>query len=131
MIDFEKLPRFKMREIQIASMAPQWADVYDVTIEAVERQLGIAHVWCESNKKKAPKKDPVRFLNNWMRIAKNMGSLVSKPVDTNYKPVRNDDEVMSGEDFALMKEAVVRSRLKENDKLNLPGLLKGEIKIEI
>src|SRR5580692_5899286 len=104
MIDFEKLPRFKMREIQIASMAPQWADVYDVTIEAVERQLGIAHVWCESNKKKAPKKDPVRFLNNWMRIAKNMGSLVSKPVDTNYKPVRNDDEVMSGEDFALMKE---------------------------
>lgn len=112
MINFEPLARFRDNSYKINSLISEWAKAYEVPLEAVEKQVYVAHAWCNSNPKKAPKKDPVRFLNNWMRIAKSMGSLVSKPVDTVYKPIKvNEDEIMTGDDFKRMKEEILKAKL--------------------
>lgn len=79
-IDFEKLPRFKPHAMKIFPLIEEWAAAYDVPREAIIRQLSWAHGWCLSNPKRAPKKDIVRFLFNWMRLAKKMGNLVTEKV---------------------------------------------------
>jgi len=74
-----------MNRFEIISLVPEWAHAFEVETVAILRQIPIAHAWCNSNPRKAPKKDPVRFLHNWMRIAKKMGTLVSKEPDRRYK----------------------------------------------
>ena len=113
MIDFSQAPRFKPFQFQIVTLVPEWARAFEVEPAAIERQIPIAHVWMVSNPKKAPKKDMIRFLNNWMRIAKKMGSLVKAPPPL-YQEKPPDDEVMTADDFKRMREEITRSRLKNN-----------------
>lgn len=107
MLDFSRLNRFKGKQFEIVSLVSEWAMAYGVEPEAIERQIAIAHAWCNANPKKAPKKDPVRFLYNFMRIAKKMGNLVSKELDRKFKETQpREEEVMTGEDFKRMREAI-------------------------
>lgn len=100
------MPRFGKHQYEIVGLITEWARAYEVEPAAIERQIPIAHAWINSNPKKAPKKDPVRFLNNWMRLAKKMGNLVAKQPDRKYKEPAPEDEVMSGDDFAKMRQAL-------------------------
>jgi len=74
-LNFEKLPRFKMHAMQIATLVPQWAEAHQVPHEAIVNQIYIAHAWADSNPKKAPKKNMARYLFNWMLQAKRYGNL--------------------------------------------------------
>lgn len=78
---FEKDEQLSKR---ILFLIGEWARAYDCEEAAIVRQLSIAHSWCVSNPKRAPKSDCVRFLHNWMGKAKEMGSLVTKPVSRKY-----------------------------------------------
>ena len=84
-LDFDKLPRFKKAAFEIVGMLQVWADAFGVERAAIERQIPIAHAWCDSNARRAPKKNMVRFLFNWMTHAQRFHNLVSKPVDNTYK----------------------------------------------
>ncbi len=105
-MDFNYLPRFKPFQFVIVTRVQDWARVYGVPSEEIERQIGIAHSWCQNNRQKAPKKDIMRFLNNWMSIASRKGSLVSKRTETIFKEKPPEDETMTGDDWAKMKEAI-------------------------
>lgn len=74
-IDFRILPRFREHAYRITQLVAEWAIGYEVHQDAIIRQLGVAHAWISSNPRKAPKKDVVRFLFNWMRKAKEHGNL--------------------------------------------------------
>ncbi len=107
MLDFDALPRFKQQAYSILTMIPVWAHAFEVDEKAIIRQLGWAHGWCECNKARAPKKNIVRFLFNWMTRAKKLGNLVSVDQDNFYKEaVPNEDEILTGEDFKRMREAI-------------------------
>lgn len=75
MLDFNRLSRFKEFQFEILRLVPEWALAYGVSEEAILRQIPWAHGWCSSNPKKAPKSNVIRFLFNWMRKAKEMGTL--------------------------------------------------------
>lgn len=77
-LDFTKLPRFKNDAMKVWALIPQWAHAYQVPNEAIIQQLYIAHAWCDSNPKKAPKKQIARFLWSWMGQAKRYNNLVVK-----------------------------------------------------
>src|SRR5580765_3293093 len=92
MLDFTALPRFKEQAYDILQMVPVWAKSFEVDEKAIMRQIPWAHGWCESNKAKAPKKNMVRFLFNWMSRAKKLGNLVSVPVSDRYVEHRPNEE---------------------------------------
>lgn len=73
------MPRFKKEETRILLMISIWAACFQVEPEQIERQIPIAHEWCERNPRKAFKKDAVRFLFNWLKIADRKGSLKHRP----------------------------------------------------
>ena len=106
MLDLETLPRFKKFSFEIINLIPEWAKAYEVETVAIMRQIPIAHAWCNANPKKAPKRDPVRFLHNWMRLAKKMGNLVTAQPNRLFREQAPEDEVMTGEDFAKMRKTV-------------------------
>lgn len=109
MIDFSKLPRFKSVQYRIFELVDQWAEAYGVPREAILRQIPIAHAWQDSNPKRAPRKDQVRFLFNWMRKAKEHGNLVTVWPNNAYREQRTaDEETLTGEDFARMRQAIRR-----------------------
>lgn len=103
-LDFEKLPRFKDQGFRIVSLVCEWAFAYQVEPAAIERQIPIAHAWCNSNPKRAPKRDAVRFLNNWMRIAKGLGTLVTQEPDRRYK------ESATQEDMTIKEMIEIRQK---------------------
>lgn len=74
-LDFEKLPRFIAHSMKIWQLIPEWARAHEVPEQAIISQLYIAHAWCNSNPKKAPKKNSVRFLHSWMIQAKRYNNL--------------------------------------------------------
>lgn len=74
-MDFEKLPRFKGFQLDIHCQIPVWADAYRVEQTEIERQIDMAHVWAVNNPKRAPRKDIMRYLNNWMALAEQKGSM--------------------------------------------------------
>ena len=112
MLDLESLNRFRDFKFQILKLIPEWAQVYQVSQEAVMRQIQWAHAWCNANPRKAPKKDPVRFLGNWMRIAKQMGTLVSHPRETAYREEKPSEEELPGpEEFKKFREAIKHEAL--------------------
>lgn len=106
MLDFSVLPRFKVQAYSIIQMIPVWAQALQVDEQAIIRQIAWAHGWCESNKAKAPKKNMVRFLFNWMVRAKKLGNLVSVTKHDLYKEPEPEGEVMDGDDFKRMREAL-------------------------
>lgn len=107
MLDFEILPRFKKQSVSIFQMIPVWAKAFQVDEMAIMRQIPIAHAWADSNSKKAPKKNMIRFLFNWMTRAQKFGNLVAKSKDLSYKESRpEDEELLTGDDFKRMRETI-------------------------
>ncbi len=74
-LDFRTLHRFKVSALMIISLIPEWANAYQVPEDAIKGQIYTAHAWCNSNPKKAPKKQITRFLWSWMGAAKRYGNL--------------------------------------------------------
>ena len=103
-IFFEKLPRFKSHAMQIIHLIPQWSFANEVSPEAITRQLYIAHAWCDSNPKRAPKKDPARFLWSWMRQAKKYGNLTATPRDTTYREAPTQEDMTVEEMIAIRRQ---------------------------
>lgn len=88
-MDIEKLGRFRNFMMPIIIQIPIWAQAYKVENEEIERQILLAHAWAENNPKRAPKKDMLRYLNNWMSIADVKGSMrrgVSAPIKRAPEP---------------------------------------------
>jgi hypothetical protein len=77
-MNLENLPRFRDHACRINELIPVWAQSYQVSTAAIERQILFAAGWCASNPRRAPKRDVVRFLFNWMSKAKKMGNLVEE-----------------------------------------------------
>lgn len=82
MLNFDILSRFSNYQFQIVCQIPIWASCYKAEPEEIERQILIAHAWCENNPGKAPRKNVMRFLNNWMSLADRKSTMrrTSKPV---------------------------------------------------
>lgn len=104
MIDWNFLPRFKASQFTILCLIPEWAAAYEVDPAAIERQLPIAHIWCQSNPKRAPRRDVVRFLHNWMRIAKERGTLVTQEPDRKYRETIPEADMSIEEMIEIRKQ---------------------------
>jgi hypothetical protein len=105
MTDFSKLPRFRKHAHRVIELVPQWAMAYQVDELAIWRQLPIAHVWCEANPDKAPKKNVIRFLNSWMRQARSFGNLVVVQTSRPYvEPLIAPEDLLTYEDILDSKE---------------------------
>lgn len=104
-MDFEKLPRFKMHSMEIVCKVSEWESLFHVDREEIKRQIGLAHGWIDVNPKKAPKKNVMRYLYNWLCIAQRKGSLLQRPREV-FKELEPESEVMTGDDFAKMREAI-------------------------
>jgi hypothetical protein len=103
----EGLRRFQDSKFEIVCKVPEWAKAYGVEPMAIERQVLIAEAWCNSNPKKAPKKNVIRFLFNWISKAQKMGNLVAN--HRSFKETRaSDDELVSGEDFKALRLSLAR-----------------------
>jgi hypothetical protein len=107
MLDFERLPRFKPFAHSIVEQISRWAFAYMVTTEVIMQQIPIAHVWIENNPKKAPKRNVMRFLNNWMAQAKRYGNLTIKqdivPPSVIHAPKPEETEMTIEEMQAIRK----------------------------
>ena len=104
-MDFEKLPRFKIDQLAILCEIERWVDVFEVERSEIERQIKFAHGWIDANPRKAPRTNVIRYLFNWLTIAERKGSLLRKPRE-NFKEVVAESDIMTGEDFARMREAL-------------------------
>lgn len=102
------MPRFKGCQYQIMSLVDDWAGAFEVPRESIERQIPIAHSWCQSNPRKAPKRNVPRFLFNWMSKAKQYGSLGNHKRVSYKEEKPEEDEVMTADDFAAMRKAIRR-----------------------
>lgn len=102
-MDFNQLPRFKKHQFEIVSLISEWAAAYEVNPAAIERQIPIAHAWANSNPKRAPKKDPVRFLYNWMRLAKQHGNLIAERRKTVRQEEVQTEPMMTQEEMDEIK----------------------------
>lgn len=93
---------FRLR-LEIEDLARNWKELYkDLN---VREQLILANNWCLGNREKAPKVNFIRFLNSWMKLANEWAQKVPKhEIYKENKP--DEDEVMSGEDFRKMREAI-------------------------
>ena len=110
-LEMESLKRFRDFKYQITALLSEWAQAYEVSESAIERQISIAHAWCNANPKKAPKKDPVRFLHNWMRIAKKMGNLVTKR--SSYQESKSNEDMSFEEMVAIRKSNMEKTELNK------------------
>jgi len=105
-MDFDKMPRFKMNALQITCKVSEWSEIFKVEPSEIERQIELAYGWMVNNPRRAPKSDVMRYLYNWMLIADRKLSMRKRPVD-NFKEVRPpEDEILTGEDFARMRQAI-------------------------
>ena|SRR6266446_6230044 len=107
-MDFDRMPKFKSLAFEIVTRIGDWAWCYEVDCKDIERQVAIAHMWIVNNPKRAPRKDIMRFLNNWMSIASRIGSL-SRKTATFKESLPDPQDVMSGNDFARMRERLAKS----------------------
>ena len=109
-MNFDNLPRFQKHQFKILDMIPKWEMLYQVGREQVERQILAAHVWYDANPERAPKKDMIRGLHNWMRIAAEYGHFKNpfpKPKAL-YKEPEPEGDVMSAEDWAKMRKELTK-----------------------
>lgn len=90
-LDFSLLPRFRNGQARIFSLLREWAVAYKVPEAAIEDQIRTAHAWCNANPRKAPKKDAVRFLFNWMGKANKYGNLGSSRHENYHEPETKED----------------------------------------
>lgn len=107
-LNFEKLPRFKSDSMKVWSLIPQWAHAHQVDEQAIISQIYTAHAWCDSNPKKAPKKQVTRFLWSWMGAAKRYGNLKT-PQHTLVRPPEKESEMTYEEMVAIRQENMRKS----------------------
>lgn len=115
MLEIEKYPKFandsKLKK-RILFLEVEWHRAYPLV--DLSKQLGWAHAWLVTSGKRYS--DMARFLNNWYRrcqadLEKYQTSTgpIKMPTPKKYveeKPA--EDQVMSGEDFARMREHIGR-----------------------
>ena len=109
MIDFTPFPRFQKDKAKIIDLIPKWAMLYGVDPLLIEKQIIAAHVWYDANPWRAPRRCVTRALHNWMRIAQEFGKFKPephRPAAVSYKEPQPDGEVMTGDDFKRMREAL-------------------------
>jgi hypothetical protein len=104
-MNLENLPRFRDHSIKINELIPIWAQSYQVSEAAIERQILFAHGWIMSNPRRAPKRDIVRFLYNWMSKAKKMGNLVQ---EKKIIPTMEKDPDMSYEEMVAIRKQNIK-----------------------
>lgn len=92
-MNMNDLPRFKSFHFLITCQVPVWAKAFGVEENEIERQIGIAHAWADNNPKKAPKRDVMRYLQNWMQIAEREGSLRRGAKSVLYKDDAKDGDM--------------------------------------
>ncbi len=102
-LDFRQMPEWMPDALEIQALVNTWARAYDVSPEAIKRQIPIAYGWAVSNKNKAPKKNVIRYLFNFMRKAKEFGNLVEKSIDRTYHETLPEEE-MSVEEMKAIRE---------------------------
>lgn len=112
-LDFDKLPRFKSHSVQVFGLIPQWAYAHQVPDEAIINQLYIAHAWCDSNPKKAPKKQVSRFLWSWMAQAKRYGNLKVPQKNVPRAPEVIPEEDMTFEEMRAIREANMKRKVTD------------------
>lgn len=98
-----------MQSMKIVELIPEWAEAHEVKHDAIVNQIYIAHAWCNSNPKKAPKKNPVRFLWSWMAAAKRYGNLKSPVPATAKQPEVIPPEDMSFEEMVAIRKMNMRT----------------------
>src|SRR4029077_7578697 len=103
MLDFSQMPRFKEFESKILFMISSWSTCFQAPPEQIERQIPIAHAWCDHNPRKAFKKDPVRFLFNWLKIADRKGTLQHHRSFVYQEQRPPESEQLTYEDIQAMK----------------------------
>jgi hypothetical protein len=106
---FKNLPKFQNQWFAIWTMIDEWARSFDVPREEIVRQLSWAHGWILSNPKKAPKKDMVRFLFNWMRKAHQMGTLKKHRAPEKLHHDMPREEPATEEDLRWMHDTKVQA----------------------
>lgn len=84
-LNFQQMPKWIPEALEIQALVETWARAYEVPREAIIRQIPIAYAWAMSNKNKAPKKNIIRYLFNFMRKAKEFGNLTVAPKSQIYK----------------------------------------------
>lgn len=115
-MNFDQFPRFKHEQLTIVFMVTQWARAYGVPVEAIERQIGFAHTWCDSNKKRAPKVNVMRFLNNWMMKADSFGNLkVQQPAPRPAEAIPEGDMTIE-QMIEIRQRNFPQNRIKEAEK---------------
>jgi hypothetical protein len=107
-LNFDKLPRFKIDAMKVWSLVPQWAHAHQVSEEAIIYQLYTAHAWCDSNPKRAPKKQVARFLWSWMGQAKRYGNLKVKPVESLKPKEYEENRDMTYEEMVAIRQQNMR-----------------------
>lgn len=85
-------------------MIPTWAIAFGVDEKAIIRQIPIAHAWIDSNPRKGPKRDIIRFLFNWLTKAQKFGNLVAEVKVNAYK------EKPTNEDMTVEEMQEIRRR---------------------
>ncbi len=107
-LNFEKLPRFKNDSMKVWSLVPQWAHAHEVSEQAIIAQIYTAHAWCDSNPKRAPKKQVTRFLWSWMGQAKQYGNLKTKPAETPKPKDYEENRDMTYEEMVAIRQQNMR-----------------------
>lgn len=89
--------------LEIEDLAHNWKELYPNL--NIREQMILANNWLVANPKRGPHTNLIRFLNSWMKLAAQWSEKIGQPIQ--YKEVKpNDNEVMSGDDFKKMREAL-------------------------
>lgn len=98
------MPGFMPEALEIMTSIDDWAKAHQVPREAIIRQIPIAYMWTRSNKKRAPKKNIMRFLDNWFKRAKEHHNLTSQ------QPVHKYVDNVPEEDMSIDEMIAIRKR---------------------
>jgi hypothetical protein len=109
--------------MQILTLVPQWAEAHQVPREAIVNQIYIAHVWADSNPKKAPKKNMTRYLDSWMKQAKKYGNLRVPPPPSVPRPPDPEGDMTVEEMREIRRRNMPQYR---GDPQKFPGAIDTE-----
>jgi hypothetical protein len=84
-LDFRQMPKWMSDSLLIMTSIGDWAKRFDVDEDEIRRQIGLAYGWTINNPRKAPKKNVMRYLYNWMLIAQRKGSMAKRSVKPKEK----------------------------------------------
>lgn len=103
-LDFRAMPKWMPEALEIQALIDTWAWAYQVPREAIIRQIPIAYAWAQSNKNKAPKKNVIRYLFNFMRKANEFGNLKIREPEKTYKEAHPEEDMSVDEMISIRKQ---------------------------